>query len=105
MEPVQVNLEAYRGDSWTQSFNLKRDGLPYNLTGSTVASWAAFDGSHTVLPVTVIDAPGGRFSIGLPSTMKAGKYQYDVEVTDSGGLVTTWIRGILDVQQDVTNAV
>jgi hypothetical protein len=74
------------------------------LTGATVASWAAFNGTHVVLPTTIIDAANGRISIALPPSMVAGKYQYDVEVTDSNG-VNTWVRGILDVIQDITNAV
>lgn len=56
------------------------------------------------LLVEVVDAADGRITIGLPAgSLPAARYAYDVEVTDAGGTVTTWVAGALRVDRDVTN--
>jgi len=104
--PAVVNLTAYRGDSWQQPFVLKDSaGNPVDLTNSTAAAWATPNqngGGHIVLPVTVGPDPG-TVTLGLPPSAPAGAYQYDLELTNIG-VVTTWIRGRLIVEQDITNA-
>jgi len=103
--PATVDLSAYRGDSWSQVFHFQSAGAPLNLTGATVACWARnSDRSAHQLPVTV-DAPNGAVTLTMPSGgIPPGGYAYDVEVTMPDASVTTWVRGRLSVERDVTNA-
>jgi hypothetical protein len=104
--PAYINLGAYHGDSWAQTFRLlTAPDTPVDLTGATVQSWVINgDGTSTPLQVTVGPDPG-TITLELPvAGLPVAAYRYDVEVTDALAAVTTWIRGSLTVQQDVTNA-
>ena len=109
--PAEVHLDAYRGDSWAQTFRLKGidpdTGLEeaLDLTGCEVAS-AVRDVAGAITPINVqVTLPPtlGEVTIGLPPELEAGKYGYDVEVTEPTGIVTTWVRGRLNVVDDVTH--
>jgi hypothetical protein len=107
--PATVDLTAYRGDTWAQTFRFLTDvDAPLDLTGADVAAWARSDYPKTVehLLVSVDDPTTGVVTIALPQNgaSAAASYEYDVEVTGSDGTVTTWVRGKLTVEQDVTNA-
>lgn len=102
--PVSVDLIAYRGDTWSETFRITSGGAPIDLTGATVASWATdLDGVKTEL-TTVVDVPNAAITIMFPSNVvvRAGHYSYDIESTKDD-IVTTWVRGRLVVQQDITN--
>jgi hypothetical protein len=102
--PVDCRLTAYRGDTWSQQFRLVRDDVPVDLTGATVESWAKSELEVVPLAATIVDA-AGMVAIGPPPAgLEAKTWDYDVEVTESGGAVTTWVRGTLTVRPDVTNA-
>lgn len=102
--PAAVNLTAYHGDTWAQTFRLKHEDVPVNLTGATIAAWAqALTGSIVHLVVTLSNAAAGEFQVSIgPDGLPVGSYTYDVEVTQAGA-VTTWIRGSLTVTADITN--
>lgn len=107
--PVTVDLKAYRGDSFVQTMRLLEGGVPYDLTGAVLESEAlALTGSpgelRLALDVDVAaDPTTGEFTIALPTPPPPfGVYRYDVEETKAGK-VTTWIRGELTVDRDVTN--
>jgi hypothetical protein len=104
--PVTYNLKAYRGDTWSRTFRLLLVGVPIDLTSATVACWAGMQDTHTPLPTTIGEPPtNGEVTIGMPDPpLAAGAYSYDLEVTEVDGKVTTWVRGRLQVEQDVTNA-
>jgi hypothetical protein len=102
--PVTYNLKAYRGDTWAQTFRFVFGGTPVPWSGATVACWAVSRSEQYELPCVPGDEDG-LVTIRMPDPeLPAGAYSYDVEVTDSGGIVTTWVRGRLTVEQDVTNA-
>jgi hypothetical protein len=103
--PVKVDLYAYRGDSWEQTFRLLRGPDPIDLTGADVACEARDRaGSLVELTVGVPDPPSGEITVRLPAdSVPPGGYSYDIEITDSGGVVTTWVKGSLTVARDVTN--
>jgi hypothetical protein len=102
--PVDVRLVAYRGDSWSQHFRFLRDSVPVDLTDATVESWARADAEVVPLEVAV-DPTAGTVAISAPAAgLAAQTWDYDVEVTESGGDITTWVRGTLTVRPDVTNA-
>jgi hypothetical protein len=101
--PVTVDLRVYHGDSWTRSFRLLATAdSPIDLTGATVASWAQRPAE--VVHLAVVANGDGIVTLSDPDgQLDVGKYSYDVEVTDAGGGVTTWVRGALQVTPDVTN--
>jgi hypothetical protein len=103
--PVTVNLNAYGGDSWAQTFVFKDGDALHDLTGATIASWVRNPaGTTTHLVVSVDDPTNGEVTIGPPSGgLPSGIYAYDVEVDDTNG-VLTWVKGQLSVEGDVTNA-
>lgn len=107
--PVTVDLTAYRGDSFVQTLRLLEGGVPYDLTGAELESEArSLTGSPGELVVALevavaADPTTGEFTIELPAPPPpAGVYRYDVEETKAGK-VTTWIRGELTVDRDITN--
>lgn len=105
--PVRVDLCAYRGDTWAQTFRfVDSDGEPIDLSAATVASWArSSDGEETATMLAASNGTPGQVTIGQPEGgLRVGNWQYDVEVTSDDGTVTTWVRGHLRVNQDVTNA-
>ena len=101
--PATANLIGYRGDTWTQPFVFKDGTVPVDLTGATVASWAALNGdTPIVIPATIGPDPG-TVTLGPTVFATAGAYNYDIEITDPGGTITTRVRGRLVIEQDVTN--
>jgi hypothetical protein len=102
--PTRVDLSAYRGDTWSQTFRFKHDTTPVDLTGATVAAWAQplYTGAVVFLTVTIRDPIAGEVQIALgPDGLPAGSYTYDVQVTIAT-VVTTWVRGTLTVTADIT---
>jgi hypothetical protein len=104
--PAKVNLRFYRGDSWQQTFRLLQDDVPLDLTAMTIASQArgttqeVFD----LVALAVGDPTQGVVQLerptgGLPTDI----YDYDIELTDPGNVVTTWIAGRMKLSRDVTN--
>lgn len=96
--PVTVNLDAYHGDSWTQTFRFLDGTIPHDLSTATLKA-AARDDTGALTQLTVeSDAPG---EVTISGELEAGTYEYDVQVTESDGTFT-WVRGRLIVKQDVT---
>jgi hypothetical protein len=102
--PATANLTAYRGDSWAQTFRFLEDDQPVDLNDTTVASWARPKTGTAALPLlTTIGPDPGTVTLALPTEIQPGTYAYDVEITDATGTVTTWVRGDLRIDRDVTN--
>ena len=100
--PAHVDLTAYRGDTWSQTFRFKRDENPVDLSGATVEAEARSETGRVQLVAAVGTPAEGEVTISLPADVEAGVYDYDVEVTDEG-FVQTWVKGRLAVNPDVTN--
>lgn len=108
--PVEIPLRAYRGDTWAQTFRLLRDkDVPLDLTGAVVEAWARNRSTQRVEQMQVVldaDLTTGVITLAQPpGGVPAGAYEYDIEVTEANGTVTTWVAGQLLVEQDVTHAV
>jgi hypothetical protein len=105
--PSVVDLEAYHGDTWSQTFRLS-DGTDYiDLTGSDVTCSAiAQDGNNfgTAYPLNVVKGSNtGEVTIsftGAPMSVPVGHYAYDLQVADDE--IVTWVRGTINVIPDVT---
>ena len=102
--PAKIDLNAYQGDTWTQKFRLKLGDSALILTGATVASWAiTAQGQVIELAAAITDAANGEIELSVGTDgLPEGAYTYDVEISQNAA-VTTWIRGSLSVEKDITN--
>lgn len=101
--PAVWDIDAYRGDSWSQTFRFLRGDEPVDLSGATVEAWARGGSGADPIPLVVVLGAPGEVSIQFPvDGLPWQTYLYDVEVTQDG-VVQTWVRGKLRVVRDVTN--
>jgi hypothetical protein len=105
MLPARIDLSAYHGDTWSQTFKLYEAGQPADLTGATAACHLKPRTGATIPITATVTAPTtGEVTITLPATPPPpARYEYDLEVTKAG-VVTTWAFGHLNLRSDVTNA-
>lgn len=65
--------------------------------------------SYTQFTAAVTSTSEGTVTISLTpaqtNALKAGRYVYDVEITDAGGIVTRVVEGQVEVTPGVTRAV
>lgn len=108
--PAVVDFAIYHGDTHTQTFRLLEGDTPVDLTGATGACWVADKNGNVVAELDVALGPDpGLVTITFtpgppgPPAPPAGHYRYDLEITDAGGAVRTWVFGRLDVAKDITN--
>jgi hypothetical protein len=103
--PVTANLTCYRGDSWTQTFRLLTDGVPVDLAGYTLAAECRNNSDERYPLAAYPGADPGEVTIAFPAGeyVDPGDYRYDLELTDTAGVVTTWVTGRMNVRRDVTN--
>lgn len=121
-EPAVVNLPIYRGDPVYAPFRLytTTDGGVtkdyYDLTGYTINAQVRKHPDDTdvllELTVTVPTQTGddlGRFLLEAAETDTAGLpalvARWDVQLTDTGGVRRTWMRGAVPITGDVTREV
>jgi len=102
--PVTVNLSAYHGDTWRQTFRFLKNDAPIDLSSVVIASSALRRSSSGVSSLGVVIEPDpGMLTLSLPPGILPGKYWYDIQITESNGDVKTWVRGELTIEKDVTN--
>jgi hypothetical protein len=115
--PVNIDINAYSGDTWNQKFRLKQGNppIPIDLTPYTIkcqirnkSNAEVFDLQTSKLDQTNPDTQG-IFILSIPSNLDPypppANYAYDVQLTDATGtpaIVTTWIAGRFFLEQDVT---
>lgn len=100
IQPGLHNIVIQQGADWEKSFQLfDSDGVPLNLTGSTVEAevWTEFKRSKLAdFTVTITDVLLGKFKLALTdqitSTLPVSGY-YDIKVTDVYGFSNYWVRG------------
>jgi hypothetical protein len=101
--PAIENAHVYHGDSWALVFQLNDDATPtaHDLTGATVAV-AAKNGQGVVTALTAtIAADPTTGTVTVSGNPAADRYLYGLQVTE-GTEITTWARGELIVDQDIT---
>ena len=105
------NLVVNTGATFAQTFTLEdsASNSVLNLSGYTVrAQMRKHPGSssHTDLNGAVLNVNDGTVKVGLTTSqttpLKAGRYVYDVLITDSGNTVTRVVEGSVLVRQGVT---
>jgi hypothetical protein len=88
-------------DSTNASINLASSSFRSQMRKSSYSTNAAAN-----LVCTVTDAANGRLTLSLAAgnttNIRAGRYMYDVEMTDNNGIVTRVLEGVMDVYPEVT---
>lgn len=113
MKPATYNLAVYQGDSFSLELVLTDDAAtpaPIDISGWTgkaeVRTKAGPGGQLLAsFDVTVVDGPGGRVRIKLPSSESAkiiADGVWDLRFTDAAGDRKTWLRGTVKVIHGVT---
>ena len=107
---VYSNLTVDQGTDFTMSVDVTdTDGDALNLTGFSVAGQVRrsyFSTTAVNFTCAVSNATSGIITVSLSGTqsdaMKAGRYVYDVEITNSGGTKTRVLEGQLEIMPAVT---
>ena len=116
MTPTTYKInDQYKGDTFNGvTFTIKEGAnkTPIDLTGVSILSQfranevtGAIQQSFSIgSGITLTDATGGVFSID-PFTLdwNTGTFFYDIQITFPNGDVRTYVKGSLNVLQDVTN--
>ena len=107
---VLSNLSVDQGADYSDDIIVEdAQGNIANLSSYTVAGQirkSFSSATATNFTSTITNAGQGVVTIKLSNTttaaMKAGRYIYDVEVTDSGGLKTRIVEGQITINPGVT---
>ena len=105
------NLIINTGATFSQSFDLLESDStsPLNLGGFSVAAQFrkhAGSSSKKDFTTTIVSASEGKLQIILTAadtaTTKAGRYQYDIVITNAAGEKTRVVEGSVLVREGVT---
>lgn len=100
-----LDVLVARGDAWSLEVTIESPaGTPVNLTGKTIEAHLRNQpdsASKTDLDVAPVDLSAGTFTVGQDAATAGGVY--DVQVT-TAGLARTYLRGTLELDDDVTHA-
>jgi hypothetical protein len=108
---VYSNIVIDQGADYSASIGVTdSDGDTIDLSGYTAAGQIrkTYSSSTAVNFTVSIASPAsaGTLNIGLSNTqtnaMKAGRYVYDVEITNSGGVKTRVLEGQVEITPGVT---
>lgn len=107
--PSNFDLVLYKGDYLPFSVTLKDNAnAPIDLTGYTAqcSIMASYESLVSYDATCTIDALDGQVDIVFPSTvtstMDAGNYIWDFQLTDASGNVRTYFTGDVKVYGEVT---
>lgn len=109
----KLNIQALRGDTFKEyPFEILIDNVALNLTGAVIKMDIKKDACS--LPaltltsvsnngITITDAVNGEFKINQQIiSIPAGNYQYDIQITLANGAVNTWVGGLFQVINTIT---
>lgn len=106
---TKVNIVIDQGTDFSTSISLtNNDGSQLDLTGITAASQIrkSFTSSNATAFSTALSNTAGTLTLSMnnavTSTLSAGRYVYDVELTDASNVVTRILEGIVTVTPEVT---
>lgn len=107
----KYNFNLDQGADFNTEIRLLSNNAPFDLTNCVVAS--SMKKNQTSLTsyqfsCTVQDAANGVLQLGMPSSasidIDAGRFLYDIEVTDSQGKVHRVLEGIVTVTPSITRS-
>jgi len=112
MTVAKANLAIYQGDDFYQAVAFTQDGAVFDVTGWTFAAQVRAGPADTATAVlatlacTIYDGPGGLIEMRIPhaqtASLTAGKAVWDLQGTDPGGLITTFLAGDVTVTAEIT---
>jgi len=114
---TDTNFEVKQGADWNGKVILKDDnGTVINLTGYTAKMQLRlykdkksnlFDTLSTDNSRITITPTAGQLDFKIPSSVSDNytfdKAYYDLEITDSTGIITRVLEGIITINKNVTN--
>lgn len=104
MTPGVADYKTFlRGDTVNaRRFTVTRDAAPYSLVGVDIRATFRMGGQAVEAGITVVDAAGGIFQIDPFQMQVPGLWKYDVQFTNAAGEVRTYVKGALQIVEDVT---
>lgn len=106
---TRVNIVIDQGTDFETSISLTNsDGGQLDLTGMSAASQIrkTHTSSNAVNFTTALANASGTLTLSLnnatTSSMSAGRYVYDVELTDASNVVSRILEGVVTVTPEVT---
>jgi hypothetical protein len=114
MNPSTYNFAShYKGDTFNAvTFTIKEDGVPLSLTDAEIkiefknkSIVGEIQDTLTIgSGITFVDSGNGVFKIdSFINNWEKGVYFYDAEITFPDGVVRTYFKGSLKVNQDTSN--
>lgn len=106
-----VELTIDQGATFSTSVDLSNDdGTAINVANYTFQSQirkSYYSANATAnLTITVLDAANGNVKLSMTpantANIKAGRYLYDIKMTDTGGVTTRVLEGIVTVTPQVS---
>lgn len=105
---TQVNLLIDQGATFSTVIDLvDENGVPVNLSSYTGASqlrrhYTSSNATSFSVSLTSNGVVTLALTANQTASLTAGRYVYDVEVTDTGGIVSRIVEGIVTVTPNVT---
>lgn len=106
---IKANIVVDQGSSFSTSINITdTSDNTIDLTGYTGAAQMRkhySSSNSTPFTVTVLPADGVvrlALSANTTTNLVAGRYVYDVELTDNNGIISRIVEGIVTVTPNVT---
>ena len=106
---TKVNIVIDQGTDFATTVSLTHsEGAQLNLTGMSAASQIrkTFSSSNSVAFTTALANNNGTLTLSLnnatTSSLSAGRYDYDVELTDSASVKSRILEGMVTVTPEVT---
>jgi len=109
----KLNIQALRGDTFKEyPFEILINSDPLDLTDAVIKMDVKKDACGIPLlslssvmdnGITITDAVSGLFKINEQIiNIPAGNYQYDIQITLENGTVNTWVGGLFQVINTIT---
>ena len=115
MTPGRYNIKVYQGSTFSLAPQWKIDSNYVNVTGYSANMVVRNSPTSSTSIITlssnngriVIGTTNGKFTLNITAgdttALAAGQYVYDLEVTDTAGIVTRLLEGGFTVYEGVTS--
>lgn len=98
-----MEIVRFNGDTYPIVAQLTEDDLPVDLTGAIVTLSIGFKTPISIIGVLTAPTAGTvQFNFTRSEVTTAGKFSYDVQVEDSSGYITTYIKDFITFTTDIT---
>lgn len=96
-------ITRYKGDTYSIEAIISKDTVPLNFTlGNNTAILSFSKGTLLTSIAGVNGSANGEISFPFPADVKAGVYKYDIQVTSNTGEIRTYVKDILEINEDIT---